>query len=662
MAAALAAGALGCAFVTPAARATGPLPAEAAPGLPSVTLAVLPSTDEMSELASVRGLALGQLSAGLGTRSPEQLALDISQGDRVDEVLYDQGLPPLAPFTTQVPDWAAISERADQAPADLVPGLLASTLRAAGVPVQADPHQGAWALIAADRTGAVRRAVRPGCSYRRRCPGLTVMSANLHKFKGLALAEGTDGVEGLQGNDLVIGTTLPDSRGRSSIGIAAPGYYHDLRADWTRYLVSDSTRSDGFVLSTDIAPTILERFSVPVPSEMDGEPIRPGAETTRPALVNLAERTAAIPDRREPVVILCLLGWIAVALAVCFRRPGLRREALAWLALAFAYMPALLLAGAALEPNGFAEGMLIGFGAGALAAVTIRLAPGWRGLAIACAITLLAYAIDVVAGSGLTRLSLLGPNALFGARFYGIGNELEALFAVMVPVGIGAALTARSRSGAPVTDGQATAVFLGAAVLGAVVFGAGRFGADVGAAIVLPVGGAVAAALLPRAEITERSAAPWRRVVVIVVAVPIAALAVLALIDLVSGGNAHLTRSIFDAGGATNLADVAERRLRLSAHDFGQAARNPLFWIVAVGIGLAVSQWRRIDACLQPAPIARAGVIGACAAVAVGVLVNDSGASFLVLGAIALGASVAFAWSQAATFSSSPRNAEAGHG
>jgi hypothetical protein len=148
-----------------------------------------------------------------------------------------------------------------------------------------------------------------------------------------------------------------------------------------------------------------------------------------------------------------------------------------------------------------------------------------------------------------------------------------------------------------------------------------------------------------------------------VIAAPVAALALLALIDLVSGGNSHLTRSVLDAGGAGNLADVAERRLRLSAHDFEQAAGNPLFWIVVVGIAVAVSRWRRIDAWLSPAPIARAGLIGACAAVAVGVLVNDSGATFLVLGGLALGAFLAYAWSQAGEsrldtreIRSSPRN------
>jgi hypothetical protein len=134
--------------------------------------------------------------------------------------------------------------------------------------------------------------------------------------------------------------------------------------------------------------------------------------------------------------------------------------------------------------------------------------------------------------------------------------------------------------------------------------------------------------------------------VALVVAAPLAALAVLALIDLVSGGNSHLTRSVLDAGGAGDLADVAQRRLELSAHDFAQAAGNPLFWIVMVGIAVAATRLRRIDARLRPVPAVRAGLIGACAAVAAGVLVNDSGATFLTLGALALGAALVFAWAQ----------------
>jgi hypothetical protein len=339
------------------------------------------------------------------------------------------------------------------------------------------------------------------------------------------------------------------------------------------------------------------------------------------------------------------------------------------LALSFAYMPLLLLVGASLEPSAVAEGLVVGFGAAGLAALTVHFARGWRGLAIACAITLSAYAIDVIAGSGLTRLSLLGPNPIFGVRFYGIGNELEALFAVMVPVGVAAGLSAYSGWGEGVSQRASVAWFVGIGALATVVFAAGRFGADVGAAIVLPVGAVVAAIVLPGkfehfpgSGPGKRSRSTFRRALIAVVGVPLIALLLLALIDLSTGGDSHLTRSVIDAGGSGDLADIAERRLRLSAHDFARAAGKPLFWIVVVGIGVAVAQWRRIEAWLRPAPIARAGLIGACAAVAVGVLVNDSGATFLVLGSLALGAFLAFAWSQAGEIRSSPRNRRAGTG
>ena len=320
--------------------------------------------------------------------------------------------------------------------------------------------------------------------------------------------------------------------------------------------------------------------------------------------------------------------------------PSRRRTVAAWLGLAFAYMPLLLLAGAALEP-GYAvyEGLLVAIGAAALAAMTLKLVRGWWAAAVACGMTVGAYGVDMLTGSELTKLSLLGPNPIYGARFYGIGNELEALFAVMVPVGVAAALTA-----AAARPRRAAICFLAAGALAAVAFAAGRWGADVGAAIVLPLGAAVAAVTADWSAEKSRLRIGW-----IVLAAPILGLMLLAVIDLVSGGNAHLTRSVLDAGGAGTVADTIERRLRLSAHDFAQAAGNPLFWIVIAGIAVAIARWRRIEAWLRPAPIVRAGVIGACAAVAVGVLVNDSGATFLVLGSLALGASLAFAWAQSGT-------------
>jgi hypothetical protein len=617
VAAALAAGALVCGAAAPA---------HATPG--SVTVAILPPDTTVSQLAEA-GFSVGVMSAGIGAVPAEQTYLDVSQGNRIASSFYDGRLPTVSVGGPRAPEWKRIVERADGAPADVMPGLLGSSLSNGELGARADPSLIAPALMAVDRRGMVARGSVG--------PGLTVTDSFLRRTASR-----------LPANDLLIAFAMPTDSRVLPIGIAGPGFAGNL--------TSDSTRTEGYVLSTDIAPTILRRFALPIPEEMNGEPIRTEGKVDPAAVEELAERMEVIPNRRAPVVILCLVAWILAAAIAGLARADLRRSAMAWLALVFAYMPLMLLAGAALEPGAVVEGLLVGFGAAVLAALTLSFLRGWWALATACAITVTAYAIDVVAGSDLTRLSLLGPNPIYGVRFYGIGNELEALIAVMVPVAVGAGLSAYGGWGRGVSRAAAVAAFFSAAVVGAIVFGAGRFGADVGAAIVLPVGAAVASALLHALDREHfpgdrpgKSSRSSRGVLLAaaILATPFIALVLLVLIDLVSGGNAHLTRSVLDAGGTGDLGEVAQRRLELSAHDFGQAAGNPLFWIVVLGIGLAVAKWRRIDAWLRPAPLARAGLLGACAAVAVGVLVNDSGASFLTLGALALGAAVAFAWSQA---------------
>ena len=492
----------------------------------------------------------------------------------------------------------------DRPPSDAVPGLLRMTLARAG-------------LTRSLRTVAVGRG----------------------ELGGL--------VAGLRADDLLVAFAAPPPAKNEGlpIGIAGNRFHGSL--------TSDSTRTAGYVLSTDLAPTILRRLGLPIPGEMNGEPIRAEGRIDPGAIEDLAARMKAIPERRAPVVIGCLATWVLVAALIALLRPGRGAAAAAWLALAFAYMPLMLLAGAALEPAAGVEAALVGFGAAALAALTVALVPGWSALAVACGATLVAYAIDLIAGSDLTVLSLLGPNPIYGARFYGIGNELEALFAVMVPVGVGAGLTAWAGEGRTLGAGAAARTFLAVAVLAAIVFGAGRFGADVGAAIVLPVGAAVAAVSVGASPTLPdlgsiRLQRQRGRIVAALIAAPLIALVFLALIDLVSGANAHLTRSVLDAGGTGDLADLADRRLRLSAHDFGQAAGNPLFWLVIAGLLTALLRRREIALWLEPAPIARAGLIGAAVSVALCVLVNDSGATVLVLGSLALGAFLAFAWAQRA--------------
>jgi hypothetical protein len=191
----------------------------------------------------------------------------------------------------------------------------------------------------------------------------------------------------------------------------------------------------------------------------------------------------------------------------------------------------------------------------------------------------------------------------------------------------------------PSLGDRGAALFFGAmGVACAFVFAAGRFGADVGAAIVFPVGAAVAVA-----AITGRRR---RWTVLFVIAAPFAILALLALIDLVSGANAHLTRSVLDAGGLGDLADVAQRRLQLSAHSFGRPMLLAFLPVVVIVAALAYRRRDRIAAWLEPVPAMRAGLLGALAATAVGSLANDSGALILEVGTGYLLVFLSFAWAE----------------
>jgi hypothetical protein len=414
-----------------------------------------------------------------------------------------------------------------------------------------------------------------------------------------------------------------------SIGIAGRGFDGNL--------TSDSTRLDGYVLSTDIAPTILDRLGIAVPSEVSGRPIRGEGGVDSAAVESLGRRLAVIPERRGPVIGFALLAWFVLfGLLAALSAGRLARPGAKVAALAVVYLPLVLLLGAALEPSQGVEQLLAIFGAPLLAAATLAALGGYRALAVASGLTVVAYAVDVVAGSPLTSFSLLGPNPGLGVRFYGIGNELEALLAVLVVAGTGAGLAGFAPGAMP---RRSALTFVAVGLLSAFVFAAGRFGADVGAAIVLPLGAAVAAVSVGRGR---------RRLLLLALAAPIAAVALIALIDLVSGAEAHLTRSVLDAGGFNDLAQVAQRRLQLSAHSFARPIVFVFLPLLAATVVLAFVWRDRIAAWLTGSPAMRAGLAGALAATVVGTLANDSGALLLEIGTAYLLAFAGYAWAEAA--------------
>lgn len=354
------------------------------------------------------------------------------------------------------------------------------------------------------------------------------------------------------------------------------------------------------------------------------------------------DRLWDVAGRRAPVIGVTLLVWLGafgLAMAVDRRRSG--RVAARLLALSLVYLPLLCLLGAALEPSVGAERLLVMLGSPLLAALTLAALSGYRALAVSCGATALAYSIDLIAGSPLTQLSLVGPNPAAGHRFYGIGNELEACLVVLILVGTGAALSGFALSAHGQTPQRRAgawgpATFLVVALSFTFVFAYGRYGADVGAAITLPLGAAVAAALL----------ADRPRLALLAFLLPLPALALLSVADLITGANAHLTKTVLDAKSGGDLLSVFGHRLSEAVSSF---ARPVLLVGLPIAIAAAAIAWLRRDLLatwLSGVPAMRVGMVGALAATLVGTVANDSGALLLEIGAAYLIVFIGFAWAE----------------
>lgn len=597
---------------------------------PRVIVAVLPPGTTVEGIAAADGISPGMVSAGLGRVPPAQTYLDIGQGNRVNEKLYEDPLPPVAIRDGRVPAglWEEVTERAAGAPASIVPGLLGSTLAEAGADAHvetvgqgAEPGRrglgatGLAGLIAVDRSGRVPVRSSVDCGVRGCGAGLSVIRSETGELPSL--------VEALGERDLLIALTAASPAERLlPAGIAGAGFGGNL--------TSDSTRTDGLVTATDIAPTVLERLGVDRPAEINGTPIRAEGEPDASAVAELRERLLHRADR-DPVVLFPLLAWLAIAaLAAILRGARGARVALPLVALAAVWAPLLLLVAAAVDAGELASALLLGLGGSALAAATATLLPGYRGLALACGVTVAAHAVDVIAGSPLTALSVLGPNPSGGVRFFGIGNEHEATLTTLTLIGTGAWLATRR-----VSPRGTAAWFVAIALAAAVAFAPGRFGADVGAAIVLAAGGGTAAGLA--------LGLPVRRVVAIVVGAAAAGVAALALVDLVLGG-AHLSRSVLGASEAGEVTDVLERRLRLMADTFTDPVYPELLVASAVLLVAGLIRRHTVLAWFGGRWAARAGFLGALVGVLVGTVANDSGSTLLVIGTIYLAVCAGFFW------------------
>lgn len=610
-----------------------------------------PQPQLTAQLESLPGFATGLFSPTLGRYSPTQMMLDISQGARVASSLYK---PVVAPPPALVADgvgldaqsgyfaqWQELVRRADAVPGELVPGSLGCAVERAGKRAVWITEQGAPTLsgvAAANAGGAIGQLVFAPPSARLTGSGLEVELAKGQHYAELVVGALPAGSLGLgiarrlaeQDPDrlILIVQTPPDPARTRLLAIGARG------VGGAGGLKSATTRRNGLVVATDIAPTILDRLGVAIPADMQGQPIEGTDRQTSEQLQSMNARLALVAGRRAPLgrdVI--VLGGAIVLLLLLFGRLVGRFTEVARLTqrvagLAVLWLPLALLITAALRPSRSTEADLVVALSMLLGFATDRLVRWPRAPLVPAAAVVVAHAFDFLFfGGKFTGESLLGSNPLYGARFFGIGNELEAAITVSCVIGVGAALCDRKLA-------HPARWFAGAGVLLAIFLGAGRLGADVGGVIFAGAAFGAAAIYAARMRITALR-------VGLLVALPLLGLAAIALLDSLTGGESHLTRTVVDAQSFGDLWKVAERRFSASI----EGAKAGGVWIlVIVSLVALVWGWLRRERLFAPLVAGgelaamrrpyRAGIVGALTGTVVGALANDSGPAILIIGTI----------------------------
>ena len=566
-----------------------------------------------------RDFSYGVTSPTLGAFSKRQMLLDMSAGSRIANNAYPRVLKRLdlvvgAGGGGAIAGFARAAKRASDAPGDVVPGLFGSTLERHGERigyVGVSGFEQTEAVVAADRAGRVERVSMGtvGTFARRAIQLWSATDVLVARFpndaSGLAALDGV--LRARRPDDLILIVRAPPA-GRSRLlpsGMLGPGASREV-------IYSPTTRRLGLVAATDYAPTVLHHVGISIPSRMQGRIIesrRDGdAENVRARMARLD----VVLGRRPPAVNTWGLAFIALILvmAAARGRVGLG-TALRIGFLGVLWVPGLALLTAAILPTRTAEIAILVLGSLGLGAIVDRFVPWPLAPAVPAAIVFGAHAVDLARGSPLIGASLAGPNPKGGARFFGIGNELEILLSLEVLFGLGAALSAVPARYVP-------RGFAIGGLIAAVIIGSGRLGADVGGVITLGAGtaGAVLASL---------GRPPTRRTIAIAVIVPFAAVAALIGLDLLTSGGAHLTSSVVHGNGIVDLLDIIKRRLIISASGL---ARLSTAIICAAGIVvfyLGVRNRERVFAPLRGQPAFMAGIWGAFIATLAGALGNDSG-------------------------------------
>jgi hypothetical protein len=429
--------------------------------------------------------------------------------------------------------------------------------------------------------------------------------------------------------DEVTPIVMAQGPGRTLLSREGPGHT----------LTSDTTRQEGLVANVDVAPTVLRYFGLPVPLEMDGEPIRPdeGSPPFELHRLHLEQRSTRLPIQFGLLAFVVVAAFAGTWALVLQSRTGRlsdqdRRRVRVLGVLASSLFPALVVAGAL--PNRSypwaVPGILISM------AILTGLALAWRpasesfGPFLFLGMVGLGLLIVELALGGLAlRVPLYGGTMFDGARFFGLPNAF-------LPFLLASALFVA----AALDPYRGFWVLVGAGL----VAGLPMLGADIGGSVTLFVAAGLWWVLTSRGSEDSpamvrsilRTSPQARRIfaragdVVFVVAVTVTGLVSVLLANrFLPGSPTHASRFVErDSGSADGILGVISDRLSTGFEMIRDvpAAVLPLIGFVIILV-LAI---RRVGAVGWGMEFDRrwyAIVVVACAASLVAYVANDTGAA-----------------------------------
>jgi hypothetical protein len=412
-------------------------------------------------------------------------------------------------------------------------------------------------------------------------------------------------------------------------------------------LVSSSTRQDGIVQTTDLAPTVTAAAGVPAPDGFVGAPLRPvdGGDVVERIehLQDLDEAATEVhpivPWFFNGIIVAQVLLYGLAALVV--RREGRNRGdavtarrrrtlgSMRWIAVAFATVPgATFLANLVPWWRYDAPGLVV-TGAVLLFAVpmtVLALAGPWRWrilgpTGVVGGLTALVLAADVALGSHLMLSSLMGVQPVVAGRWYGFSNPGFALFAtgsLLFAISVADALVAAGRRR------EAVAAIVGIGVLAVVVDGTPGLGSDFGGPPAIVPAFAVLALLVAGVAVT------WRRALAIA-AVTVGVLVLLSVGDWLrpADSRTHLgafVQTVLDGGAWP----VIQRKLEQNLHILFS---SPLSALLPVAAGFVFYVlWRPgalgvrpLEVAYERAPVLKHGMVAFGVLMVIGFALNDSG-------------------------------------